>query len=611
MVNHYPEKLLKLRKHFNYSQQDVANLCQVDLLEYMGWENGRSIPAIGQIKKLAEIFHLTLDEMLLNSEDIPLYEHPTAEIEIPFMKTNPDEETISISPLKSDRKNLTQKPLDSSSEDPQLEKTRVIPVQGKKLADSINKAEKTNAQKVNEQAGKKKKIIFGAAAGLIVFLIILFFWGMSGEQTDPLNLNLEMMNQNRLAAGGHTTLLLNEDGTVSALGDNSEGQANTSDWRDVVAVSVGKNHSVALLRNGKVTAAGSDRYGQSSVSLWEGIVAISAGANHTVGLTAEGAVVCAGDNSSGQCEVSDWENVISIKAGERSTAALMQDGTVQIAGEIDGDLETIAGWKDIIAIANGGSQIAAIQKDGSVVCTGKSGSAACNTESWKNISMIVSYGENVAALSSSGSVFVSGDNTFNQCDTEDWNDAIAIALGEGYVVMLTRDGELIGQGDASFQSFPQEEIEKTKLAMVSNVSVTLGTNVLFRWDASAGANYYTITIEGLGTYNVSDTTFSLPADRFTNGKDYSVSIVACSNDEKKESSDEYLTVFTFIVSTPEPTPSPTPIVTPTPSPSPTPEPTLAPSPTPSPTLEPTSSPLPTATPDPGTESGNEQGGEDE
>ncbi len=64
MIAKFPEKLLKLRKHFKYSQQEIARLCNVDLIAYMSWENGRSLPTIDEIIKLSEIYGLTVDEII-------------------------------------------------------------------------------------------------------------------------------------------------------------------------------------------------------------------------------------------------------------------------------------------------------------------------------------------------------------------------------------------------------------------------------------------------------------------------------------------------------------------------------------------------------------------
>ena len=51
---------------------------------------------------------------------------------------------------------------------------------------------------------------------------------------------------------------LKRDGTVVAVGYNVYGQCNVSDWRDIVAVAAGYDHTVGLKRDGTVVAVGSN-----------------------------------------------------------------------------------------------------------------------------------------------------------------------------------------------------------------------------------------------------------------------------------------------------------------------------------------------------------------
>ena len=67
---------------------------------------------------------------------------------------------------------------------------------------------------------------------------------------------------------------LKADGTVVATkytGDPMfyHGQCDVSDWRDIVAVSAGKDHTVGLKADGTVVAVGNDLYGKRAVSGWK------------------------------------------------------------------------------------------------------------------------------------------------------------------------------------------------------------------------------------------------------------------------------------------------------------------------------------------------------
>ena len=73
-MSQLPEKLMKLRRHYHVSQQQVASFCHVDLMEYMSWENGREIPDEMKYALLAELFHLSVEDMRSDSLDVPLQE---------------------------------------------------------------------------------------------------------------------------------------------------------------------------------------------------------------------------------------------------------------------------------------------------------------------------------------------------------------------------------------------------------------------------------------------------------------------------------------------------------------------------------------------------------
>jgi alpha-tubulin suppressor-like RCC1 family protein len=54
---------------------------------------------------------------------------------------------------------------------------------------------------------------------------------------------------------------------------------------------------------------GWNEHSQCDVSGWRDIVAVSAGRAHTVGLGSDGTVVAVGDNEYGQCGVSGWRDI--------------------------------------------------------------------------------------------------------------------------------------------------------------------------------------------------------------------------------------------------------------------------------------------------------------
>jgi alpha-tubulin suppressor-like RCC1 family protein len=196
-----------------------------------------------------------------------------------------------------------------------------------------------------------------------------------------------------IAAGDDHSLALCSDGTVSAWGDNNDGELGNKDvysqdvpvavnvdsgfsalfGKTVVSVAAGANHSMALCSDGTVACWGGNSSGQLgdnsttsrngpvavntapviSALFGKTVVAIAAGSNHSLALCSDGTVVAWGQNASG--ELGDYtttgrlapvtvntssvfstlfgKTVVSIAAGDSHSVALCMDGTVATWGE--------------------------------------------------------------------------------------------------------------------------------------------------------------------------------------------------------------------------------------------------------------------------------------
>lgn len=124
------------------------------------------------------------------------------------------------------------------------------------------------------------------------------------------NSQLEALKENnkntkvvKVAAGGgyekksgHTVILY-DDGSVKAVGNNSYGQCDVDSWTDIVDIAAGDWHTVGLKKDGTVVVTGD--YGvlnpqEEPLSKWEDVVAVSAGRGYTIGLKVDGTVLFAG-----------------------------------------------------------------------------------------------------------------------------------------------------------------------------------------------------------------------------------------------------------------------------------------------------------------------------
>jgi hypothetical protein len=176
-----------------------------------------------------------------------------------------------------------------------------------------------------------------------------------------------------IAAGGYHNLVLKEDTTVVAWGDDFYGQSTVpSKLSGVVTVAAGTAHSLALKADGTVIAWGRNEQGQSTVPMGlNGVVAIAAGYNHSLALKGDGTIVAWGNNTYDQIRVPNLNGVIAIAAGWYHSLALTRAGTVAVWGDNGGgQREVPANLNGVIAIAAGNAHNLALKGDGTVVAWG-------------------------------------------------------------------------------------------------------------------------------------------------------------------------------------------------------------------------------------------------
>lgn len=162
-------------------------------------------------------------------------------------------------------------------------------------------------------------------------------------------------------------LVLNNDGTVYAFGDNTHGQLgmNNKDpinyiispkqilqLHDIIQIHAGKNNSYFLTKMGEVYACGLNKFGELGLNTYgdiliptkilglQNIISICCGEYHTLALKDDGTVYSFGNNNHGQLGlgnkidtrtptlISNINNIIQISAGFTSSLLLKNDGTV-------------------------------------------------------------------------------------------------------------------------------------------------------------------------------------------------------------------------------------------------------------------------------------------
>ena len=145
-------------------------------------------------------------------------------------------------------------------------------------------------------------------------------------------------------------LALRADGTIiiedaedlsSSLDIEPELLEEIGTWTDIVKIALGRRHIIALKSDGTVLSCGDNSYGQCDVEDWKNIKDIAAGSNQSFGLTSSGKVLCIGGFNSpimASDETATWRNVEQFIVGhggydDCSIIALCSDGTVVGMGE--------------------------------------------------------------------------------------------------------------------------------------------------------------------------------------------------------------------------------------------------------------------------------------
>ena len=259
-----------------------------------------------------------------------------------------------------------------------------------------------------------------------------------------------------------------------AYGKANDFEKSSEYWQKVIqkpTIATSREHIVGIKANGTVVAVGENSDGQCNVSKWTNIVSVSVGDYHTVGLKNDGTVVAVGSNSHGQCNVSSWTDIIAIAAYDKHTLGLKSDGTVVAAGINTKAFDT-SGWKDIVAItAGGGAYAVGVKMDGTVIAVGWEYGDECNVSEWKDIVAVSASEYHTVGLTADGRVFATGKNNEGQCNVSGWRDIVSVSTGYERTIGTKRDGTVVVVGGGWMHSSSPSEMSKWE-NIVSTASYT-------------------------------------------------------------------------------------------------------------------------------------------
>ena len=177
------------------------------------------------------------------------------------------------------------------------------------------------------------------------------------------------VNGVKVAVGLSHTVILNADGTVTAVGDNSRGQCGTQDWTDIVDIAAGRYFTLGLASDGTLRACGSSKCGVITLRGFSNVTAVAACDQTAVLLFSDGTVEIRGESSMGLRDANRFSGVAEIKAGGNAIIVKYDDGTFGIAdGSIGKRSGSVDSWdaSEVTAFAAGSQCIGYVDKSGRI-----------------------------------------------------------------------------------------------------------------------------------------------------------------------------------------------------------------------------------------------------
>lgn len=491
-MNYLPLKLEKLRKHYNYSQAYLADVLDIDVVEYMGIENGRSMLNYAQMKKLASLYHINVIEIFRNDAEVTLYD-----------VANADTDKVNIEYFLPKKTLLTR--------------------------------------------AKEKPLLAGVIIGLVVAIIIGTTIGIANHNRPYVSY---ADDRDRLAVSETSVVYIDNLGAVKGSGDNSNGQISNLTSEHATKVAEGLNFTVILLDDGTVTSTGLIENYQKEIDKWKNITDIAAGENHIVAVDHNGKVHYVGDNSKGQVDLDDFSNIKSIYCLPLATIGVDEDGEIYYTGSLVGT-RTLKKYSNILDVDGNKDNLIILKNDGTCDYTASYDNSIYNKVlTWRNIIDVACGKDFFAGLTSDGKVEIAS-LSLNEDEVASWNKILAIDSGEDYLIAF--DGSsLKGVGKNNYHQFESKETNLQTLPKVKNIIVDPDNDtVRVRFDEVTNAKEYDVTLivdEETKIKKTIKNTTSVEFDTnvLTDNNLYEISIIAIGDNQVYGNSLESIQEFIYL-----------------------------------------------------------------
>ena len=236
-----------------------------------------------------------------------------------------------------------------------------------------------------------------------------------------------LLPEGRLAAGFEHTVVLMEDGTVRAFGDNTFGQTDVQGWKNVVYVAAGAHHTLGLTADGRVLACGDNTHSQTDTAIFSGVKAIAAGDYSSFLLLSSGEVISLGFNS--------YEFLQTLTGVQRIWA-----GSYGLLAETAGGLQASHPGLAL----DGRIQTAALSRGYAVAADaeGRLLSTTSLVPSWKGVKRLSASENIVLALTEEGQVLAHRFGHTDQTELTFRQPVLAVCAAPNHSAFLMADGTL-------------------------------------------------------------------------------------------------------------------------------------------------------------------------
>lgn len=491
-MNYLPNKLVKLRKHYNYSQSYLADVLDVDTLEYMSYENGSKMINYDQMKKLASLYHVDVSEIFRNSDVVQLYD---------VNKANTDEINIEY---------FTSK--------------------------------KTFIEKVNDFYQHNK-----ITSTIIIFLVITIIIMFIILQNTVRPFTPVKDNINRLSVSETTVVYIDDYSHVNGSGSNANGELSNLTTNTAIKVCEGEGFTVILNEDGTLSSAGLISKYANEISNWRNIVDVAAGSAHIIAVDSNGRTKCIADENSQACDLTDTRNIRKVYATDKGSIAMDNNGLLSYAGSFIGS-SSLKNYNNVLDIASGNNILAILKNDKSIDVYTNNSLNYLEAESWKDIVDVACGDSYVAGLDEYGKVHIEIDNDSIKAEVEKWSNIIAIDGASDYLIGF--DGEKIyGVGNNSYNQFVKEELVKQRLDMVSDVKYNISQdNITVQFKGVSNASGYIVSIDvgiGISRRIEKEEIVKFETSNMTDGKNYTITITSIGEGDYTDS-DPFKLNFTYV-----------------------------------------------------------------